>query len=159
MLLLLGISLIIFVARLLESLSQGRNHFPKPIEVEPTQRCIADDIRYCEPRRYRQASRRCKRSPDVLIHSDALIGAPDQATGSESRDERDSIDELCRRSSHAELIHEPMNIEERRRQLIKDEIQAVIIAERSLALVSPAHFSNIPMKPHSQIPTTTRPTR
>lgn len=126
----LAIDLItIFVPRLLESLSQRRNHLPEPIEVQDAQRRVADNIRHCEPRGHRQASRRLERGPDILIHPDALIGAPDQATGSESRDERDPVDELGRRARHAQLIHEPMNIEKRRRQLIKNEIKAVVIAE------------------------------
>lgn len=119
---LLDITFIISVAWLLEPLSQGRYHSAKPIEVEHTQRRIADHIRYREPRRYWQTSGCVECSPDVLIHPHALIGTPDQATSSESRDERDTIDQLCRRARHAELIHEPMNVEKGSRQLIKDEV-------------------------------------
>lgn len=99
------------VAWPLESLSQSRNHLPKPIKVQKAQRRTADHVRHCEPRRYWQASRRLERGPDILIHPDALIGAPHQATGTESRDEHDAIDELRRRPSLAELVHEPMNVE------------------------------------------------
>ena len=127
--LLLRIDIVVFVARLFEPLSQCRDYFPEPIKVQDTQRRIADNIRHSEPRRYRQASRRLERSPDVLIHPNALIGAPNQSTSPERRDERDAIDELCRRASHAELIHEPMNVEKRRRQLVENEVQAVIIAK------------------------------
>ena len=91
---LFGIDSISFIARFLESLSQRRDHSPEPIDVQNAQRRVAHDICYREPRRYRQASRRLKRSPDVLIHPQALIGAPDQATRSKSRNERDAIHEL-----------------------------------------------------------------
>ena len=142
--LLLRIDFVIFVARLLESLSQGRNHFSEPIKVQDAQRRIAEDIRHREPRRYRQASRRLERSPDVLIHPNALIGAPDQATSPESRDECDSINELCRRSSHAELVHEPMNVEKRRRQFIENEVKAVVITEWPLGACQPSPSLSIP---------------
>ena len=93
---LLGINSIIFASRPLEPLPQRRNHSPEPIKIQDAQRRIANNIRHREPRRYRQASGRLKCSPDVLIHPHALIRAPDQTTGSESRDERDAIDELRR---------------------------------------------------------------
>ncbi len=133
MTLLLRIDIFVFVARLFEPLSQCRNYFPEPIKVQNAQRRIADNVRHSEPRRYRQASRRLERSPDVLIHPNALIGAPNQSTSPERRDERDAIDELCRRASHVELIHKPMNVEKRRRQLVENEVQAVIIAKWPLS--------------------------
>ena len=129
---LLGIKTTIFKVRLFKSLSQRRDHSPKPVEVQSAQRRIADHICYRKPRRYRQATRRLKSSPDILIHPDALIRAPDQATGAESRDERGPIHELCGRPRHAELIHEPVDIEEWRRQLVQDEVQTVVIAEWAL---------------------------
>lgn len=118
----LGIDSLIFASRPLKPLPQRNNHFPEPVKVQDTQRRIANNIRHREPRRYRQASGRLSRSPDVLIHLHGLIRAPNQATGSERRDERDAIDELRRRSSHAKLIHEPVDIEKWRRQLIQNEI-------------------------------------
>ncbi len=148
MTLFLRIDIVVFIARLFEPLSQCRDYFPEPIKVQDAQRRIADNIRHGEPRRYRQASRRLEGRPDVLIHPHALIGAPNQSTSPECRDERDAIDELCRRASHAELIHKPMNIEKRRRQLVENEVQAVIIAKWPLGACQPS-----PSHPRSQYPT------
>ena len=110
-----AIGVVILVSRLLESRSHGRDHSPEPIEVEHAQRRVADDIGDREPRRDWQASARLECCPDVLIHPDALIRAPDQTAGAERRDERDSVDELRGRPGHTQLIHEPMDVEKRRR--------------------------------------------
>ena len=162
--LLLRIDIVVFVARLFESLSQGRDYFPEPVKVQDAQRRIADNIRHSEPWRYRQAPGRLERGPDVLIHPYTLIAAPNQSTSAERRDERDAIDELCRRASHIELIHKPMNVEKRRRQLVQHEVQAVIIAKRPLSASQPSPSPsplalNNPTGWHSRIPTTTPPTR
>ena len=132
----LKISPIISVAWLLESLPHRRNHPPEPVEIKHTQRRIADHIGSRQPRRYRQTSRRLKRSPNVLIHPHALPRAPDQATGSERRDERDAVDELGGGSGHVELVQEPVDVEKGRRELVEDEIQAVVVAEGPLGVVS-----------------------
>ena len=147
--------------RLLEALHQCLNHLPKPEKVQNTQSRIADHICNSQPRRYWQTSRSLERDPNILIHPQRLICAPQQPTTPERRDERYAINQLRRRPRHANLIHKPMNIKKRSRQLIEYEIEAVVIAKRTLDGTSRQHkypTDKIPQQKKTiQIPTSTPP--
>lgn len=113
----------LLVPRLLEPPPHRLDHPPEPIEVQHAQRRVADHVRRGEPRRHRQAtSRRLECGPDVLVHTHALVGAPEQAAGGEGGDEGDAVDELGGGARHAELIHEPVDVEEGGRELVQDEV-------------------------------------
>lgn len=72
----------------------------------------------------------CK--PDVLIHFERLVGSPNKTAGAKSANKDDAVDELRGRPSHAEFIHEPMDIEERGGKFVEDEVEAVVVYEWSL---------------------------
>lgn len=70
--------------------------------------------------------------PHVLVHARGLISAPDETAAEEGREEHDAVVELGTGASHVELVEEPVEVQERRRELIEDEGAAVVVDERPL---------------------------
>jgi len=130
---------------LVKSAPHTLDHQPKPVEVQSTQRRISHHISNCQPEMYGKASRNLGRRPEILIHPDALVGSPYQSAASKGREKRNAVDKLSRRPSHADLVHEPMHVEEGGGELVENEIDAVIIAEGPLCwLVGRApHFPGL----------------
>lgn len=125
----------LLVIPLLRSLKPFRNrlyHLPKPIEVQPTQKRRAGQVRQREPRRYGELAGVLHGSPDVLVHAVVLVRAPDQAAAGESGEEGDGVDELQGAAGHAQLVEPPVDVEEGGGELVEDEVDAVVVDERSL---------------------------
>ena len=129
---------LIFPARLpfcfLKPRSNGFDHPPEPVEIQDIQDGRASKKGKCQPWWNRKISRGFKGAPNVLIHFDRLVGPPDQSAATKGGDESNTIDELGLASRHTQLVHEPMDIQKRRGQLVEYEIQAIVVHERSLPL-------------------------
>ena len=52
--------------------------------------------------------------PDVLVHADGLVGAPEEPAREEGEEEEDAVVPLRSRACHTELVEKPVDIEERR---------------------------------------------
>lgn len=76
----------------------------------------------------------CK--PDVLIHFEGLVGSPNKTAGPKSADKDDAVDELRNRPGHAEFVHEPVDVEERGRKFVEDEVEAVVVHKRPLQKIA-----------------------
>jgi hypothetical protein len=74
--------------------------------------------------------------PYVVVDEDGLIRSPDKTRQEERGEQRDAIVELCGRACEPEFVEEPVDVEERRREFIQDEAEAVVVGERFLAAVS-----------------------
>lgn len=71
-------------------------------------------------------------SPYILIDADRLVGTPDESATEEGKEEHESVVELSLRSSHIELIEEPVEVQEWRGEFVKDERAAIVVDKRSL---------------------------
>ena len=70
--------------------------------------------------------------PDVLGDADGLIGAPEQATAEEAREEKHAIVPLRTGAGHVQLIEEPVEVKKGGRELVEDESRAVEVDKRTL---------------------------
>lgn len=62
-----------------------------------------------------------QRGPDILIHIDGLPSSPDESTGEECEEEQHAVVPLGFAPGHVELVEEPVEVQERRRELVEDE--------------------------------------
>lgn len=121
------------LSRLIKPLSNGPNHTREPVQIQETQQRRASQIGERQPGRHGKFfpwGMQCK--PDVLIHFDGLVGSPNKTASAKSADEDDAVDVLRDRPGHAEFVHEPVNVEERGRKFVEDEVEAVVVYKRSL---------------------------
>lgn len=70
--------------------------------------------------------------PDILVHSDGLVGAPDEAAGEEDEEEEEAVVQLEAGAGEIELVEEPVDVEERRGELVEDEGRGVEVDEGAL---------------------------
>ena len=70
--------------------------------------------------------------PDVLVHAERVVGAPDQAAAEEDRQKQHAVIPLELAAGHVELVAEPMDVEERGGKLVENEDRAIVVAEGSL---------------------------
>lgn len=54
----------------------------------------------------------------VVKNTDGLVAAPDEAAGEEGEEEDDAVVELQFRARHVEFVAEPVDVEERRGELV-----------------------------------------
>ena len=120
----------------IESLPQRRDHLAEPEKVEGAQYGIGYNKRNSQPGRHRIFTRCGIGSPYIPIHAYRLVGAPNQAAATKAQQEQNAVDKLSRGSGHAGLVEEPVDIQEGCRELVEDQIHAVVIHERPLELVS-----------------------
>ena len=73
-----------------------------------------------------------QRGPDVLVHTDGLVGAPDEAAGEEHEEEDDPVVPLVFRAGEVDFVEEPVDVEEGGGEFVEDECWAVEIEEGSL---------------------------
>ena len=59
--------------------------------------------------------------PEVLVDAQGLVRAPEEAAAEEGGEQEDAVDELGHRAGHVEFVKEPVEVEERRRELVEDE--------------------------------------
>ena len=74
--------------------------------------------------------------PDILIYACRLICSPYQSAPKERQKQQYAIAELETGTGHVALVKEPIEIQERRRQLIEDKGYAVVVCEWMLRLWS-----------------------
>lgn len=79
---------------LFEAFLHRRYHLTKPIEIQSAQYTVTGDVCECQPRRDRKLSRLCVGGPDVPVHHNRLVRAPDEATTAKCCEEHDAIDQL-----------------------------------------------------------------
>ena len=77
-----------------------------------------------------------QRGPDVLIHANTLVGAPEEAAAEEAAQEKDAVVPLGAGAGHVELVEEPVEVQEGGGEFIEDECWAVEIEERALGWLS-----------------------
>jgi len=70
--------------------------------------------------------------PDVLVHADGLVGAPDEAAGEEDEEEEEAVVELEAGAGEVELVEEPVDVEEGGGELVEDEGWGVEVDEGAL---------------------------
>lgn len=136
-----------FLSRLIKPLSNRPNHTREPVQIQETQQRRASQIRERQPGRHGKFfpwGLQCK--PDVLIHFDGLVGPPHKTAGAKSADKDDAVDELRDRPGHAEFVHEPVDVEERGRKFVEDEVEAVVVYKRSLEDCGVSFLYNEPVK-------------
>jgi len=63
--------------------------------------------------------------PDILIHSNGLVSAPNKATAEKGEEEEYSIIELDARTGEVKLVTEPVYVKEWGRQLVENEGRSV----------------------------------
>lgn len=133
-----------------ESLADGVDHLEEPVKVQRVQGHIAADVDRRQPYGYRvlrghelhgfgipgrdigllgryEVGPPVNTGPDIAIEEDRLIGAPHQTAREEGGDQHEAVVELSARTSHAELVKEPVDIEEGRGQLPQDKVAAIEI--------------------------------
>lgn len=74
--------------------------------------------------------------PNVSIHVDVLVRAPDQPAASKGGDERDTVQQLSGRTRHTKFIHEPVKVQEGGREFIKHKVDTIVITKRPLICMS-----------------------
>jgi hypothetical protein len=75
-------------------------------------------------------------SVDIVSHSTRLPGAPDQTATEEGTEKKNAVDKLSSTTGHSQLVEEPVEIEERRGELVENERWPVVVHEWSLCQVS-----------------------
>ena len=73
-----------------------------------------------------------QRGPDVLVHADGLVGAPDEAAGEEHEEEHDAVVPLVFGACEVDFVEEPVDVEKRGGEFVEDEGGAVEIHEGPL---------------------------
>ena len=79
----------------------------------------------------------CVDAKDILEHDDGVKCSPKNAAAEERADQEEPVDELDFPACELEFIAEPVDVEERRRELEEDEDAGVVVHERALL----AHIS------------------
>ena len=110
----------------------GPYHPPKPIHIQYAQNRITRQVRQRQPSWHWQLRGCLHRAPDITVQIDTLVRPPQQPAAGERGEQNDPIDELRPRARHPHLIQKPVYIEERRRQLVQHEVQAVVVDEGAL---------------------------
>lgn len=73
-----------------------------------------------------------QRGPDILIHADGLVGAPDEAAAEEGGEQDDAIIPLVFRAGQVQLVKEPVDVEKRGRELVENKCWAVKVKKGPL---------------------------
>ena len=60
-------------------------------------------------------------APHVLVDDGRLVGTPDEAAREEGEEQGDAVVQLGLGARHAELVEEPVDVEERGGELVQDE--------------------------------------
>ena len=71
-------------------------------------------------------------SPHIQINADRLVIPPQNSTCKEGCEEGYAIIQLHTRPSHVEFIEKPVDIQERGRDLVEDEVETIIVCKRTL---------------------------
>ena len=71
-------------------------------------------------------------SVDILGHLVGLVGSPDETAAEEGKNESKSVVELPLGAGQTELVKEPVDVEEDRRKLPKNEGGAVVVDKGTL---------------------------
>lgn len=121
-----------------KSLLDSLNHLPEPVKIERVQHDIAAQIHARKPRRHHHFPGKAHQfipipnwlepplspqvsgggrvvvqaDPDVLIYSDGLVGAPEQAAAEEAREEEQAIVPLVDGTGHVQFVEEPVEVKE-----------------------------------------------
>ena len=56
--------------------------------------------------------------PNILIHADGLVCAPDKSAGEEGKEKHKSVDQLSSRSGHVKFVEEPVEVQEWRGKFV-----------------------------------------
>ncbi len=70
--------------------------------------------------------------PDVGVHADGLVAAPDEAAAEEGGEQQEAVVPLRAGAGHVQLVEEPVEVEEGGGELVEDEGGAVEVDEWSL---------------------------
>lgn len=70
--------------------------------------------------------------PDVPEDEERLVGSVDEAAEEEGRDEDDAVVELEGGASFSELVEEPVDVEEGRREFPEDEVGCIEVDKGAL---------------------------
>jgi hypothetical protein len=84
----------------------------------------------------RRIVRQLDGAQNVANHVEAKVRSICQSRAKESNEEEDAIYELDDSARHFQLVAEPMNVEERRRQLVQNERRGVVVDKWSLPTAS-----------------------
>lgn len=72
--------------------------------------------------------------PDILIYARCLIRSPHKPAPKECQEQQYAIAELETGTGHVALVKEPIEVQERRRQLVEDKGYTVVVCEWVLRL-------------------------
>ncbi len=70
--------------------------------------------------------------PDVGVHADGLVAAPDEAAAEEGGEQQEAVVPLRAGPGHVQLVEEPVEVEEGGGELVENESGAVEVDEGSL---------------------------
>ena len=142
-----------------ESLLDGLDHLPEPVEVQRVQHDVAAQVRARQPDgddaialeaqdlgmgfevRSGGGGVCCENGedaggmdggPDVLINADGLVGAPDEAAGEKGREQDEPVVELDAGAGQVELVAKPVDVEEGGGELVEDEGGSVEVDKGTL---------------------------
>ena len=159
-----GLFLLFFPGR--KPLLDRLDHFSKPVEVQRVKYDVAPQIRARQPywhdslpfkphdffqriialiRSYRGLVReeggcragRLDGGPDVLIHADGLVCAPDEATGEEDEEEQETVVELEAGAGEVQFVEKPVDVEGWGGEFVEDEGRGVEVDEGALEAREP----------------------
>jgi hypothetical protein len=144
----------------LKPLHERLNHLRKPVHVQKVQYRVASQIGKHEPHRQAHSARTilivrsrtwnisvgkyrivfpnlrepwCMQGgPHIRVDADRLVVPPYNSTAKEGCEEGDTIVQLHARAGHVELVEKPVDIQERGGNLVKYEVQAIIVCEWTL---------------------------
>lgn len=71
-------------------------------------------------------------SPDILIDTDRLVGAPDETAAEERNEQDNAVVPLVFRAGEVQFVKKPVNVEKRGGKLVEDKSWAVEIDKRPL---------------------------
>jgi hypothetical protein len=87
---------------------------------------------------------------DVVENQIAAVVAPKDATAEEGRGEKCAVDSLVDGASEVELITEPVDVQERARELVEKEHWRIVVKERTLWMVSKGNEIAIVLEDNSR---------
>ena len=71
-------------------------------------------------------------APHVLVNAEGLVSTPAETAGEESGEEADTVDELALGAGEVQFVKEPVEVQEWRGELVKDESRGVVVNEWAL---------------------------
>ena len=81
-------------------------------------------------------------SPDVLVHPDGLVGAPNETAAEKGEEQHDTVIPLRPGAGHLQFVEEPVEVEERGGKLVEDESGGVEVNEGAL-YVPPVSYQQV----------------